>query len=293
VTVTAPHHAQDLLELRRHWPLAQRPPWRAHLVQLELNGGKTTAAQLDTLAQQPQATALTVSGLENRTLEHLVRRFGPQFTAVHFWKCPRLEDLSPLQDMPQLRYVAFYWNQRAQHLWDFKRTPALRGLHFDDFRKLRRLDALAAATSLDTLVFGNAVWDTFAVETLEPLAALGANLRTLAFSAASVGDGRLGPLASLQGLTSLDFPRSLFSMEQLAWLRARLPATVEAAVLSPHRKLAQPVKRRGVELDVVLSGSPGVLLSSTNDRERLQRREEEFGALVERYAREALPEPVG
>jgi hypothetical protein len=46
-------------------------------------------------------------------------------------------------------------------------------------------------------------------------------------------------------------------------------------------------------LDVVLSGSPGVLLSSTNDRERLQRREEEFGALVERYAREALPEPVG
>ncbi|MGB0128723.1 MAG: hypothetical protein WBP72_13880, partial [Rhodocyclaceae bacterium] len=87
-------HISDLLQLRRHHRPGEQPSWHARLVQTELNGGKITAAQIDQLSQLPQATALTISGLEQKTLEHLVKHFGAQFTALHFWKCPRIAELA-------------------------------------------------------------------------------------------------------------------------------------------------------------------------------------------------------
>ncbi|MGB0129186.1 MAG: hypothetical protein WBP72_16215 [Rhodocyclaceae bacterium] len=258
-----------------------------------MNGGKITAAQIDQLSQLPQATALTISGLEQKTLEHLVKHFGAQFTALHFWKCPRIAELAPLEDMPRLTHVAFYWNQKTTRLWNFARTPALRGLHFDDFTKLTDLRDLESATSLDTLVFGNAVWNKFAVETLDPLAALGKTLRRLAFSVKSIGDGRIAPLASLGALEELDLPSNLFTTGQLAWLRAHLPATVESTAIEPFRRLSQPLMRRGKPLDVLICGKGKPFLSSQDDAAKIEGYVAEFRQMVDQFARDRSQEPVG
>jgi hypothetical protein len=281
----------DLAELRRHHPPDRQPPWHARLMQKELNGGKVTIAEIDRLEDSPRATALTISGLEDRTLAHLVRRFGSRFTAIHFWKCPRIADLSPLEDMPGLTHVAFYWNQRATRLWNLARTPALRGLHFDDFTKLSDLGDLRAGASLDTLVFGNAVWNKFSIDSLEPLSALGDTLRHLAFNAKSIGDGRIQPLARMTSLSTLDFPSNLFTTEQLAWLRAHLPSSVESTAIEPFRRLNQPLMRRGKPLDVLVSGKGKPFLSSTFDAEKLNRHVADFDAMVARFAADHSLEP--
>ena len=273
----------DLRRMNRH------APWHAMLVQNDIGGGKTAADDLRTRLQaQPQATALTVSGLGQAALEALCRD-ARRLTAIHFWKCPRLEDLSPLQDMPQLEYVAFYWNQRATRLWDFRKTPALRGLCFEDFSRLGHLDDLAQATTLTELDFGNAIDAKFRPGTLEPLSGLTA-LRSLCFNAKAIGDGRIQPLGKLTGLTEFSTSKRLFTTEQLAWLRARLPQA-KSEVLDPFRRLRQPLLLRGKRCDVMVNGKGKPFLSSEIDASRLARHTSEFEAMVRRFTDDPSLEP--
>lgn len=288
-----PDRIESLAALRRLHRPGEAPPWHAMRLQPELNGGKLPPDALLFLADAPEVTALTVSGVEQKTLELLCGGLGARLTALHFWKCPRIVDLTPLEAMPQLTHVAFYWNQKTVRLWSLARTPMLRGLHFDDFTKLRDLSDLSRAVALEDLVFGNAIWNKFEVETLAPLAEL-SRLRTLAFNAKAIGDGRIQPLAALTGLASLDFPSGLFETTQLAWLRARLPANVAADVLQPFRRLRQPISRKGRQLDVLVSGRRKPFLSSQADDVRLRRHVAEFEALVRRFEREPalMPEDL-
>ena len=195
------------------------------LVLPEIGGGRLDASHLATIADHPEAHALTVSGLDQPTFERLVTEHGRQFSAIEFWKCPRIADLSPLEDLPGLRLVSFYWNQRATRLWDLTRTPGLAGLNLDDFTRLHDLADLAEGTNLRELAFGDMIWSTSVYTTLEPVGTL-TGLRSLAFSAKKIEDGRIDPLGHLTGLEELSFPTNLFTTRQVAWLRARLPETV-------------------------------------------------------------------
>ena len=275
-----------LTDLRR---MHHRTPWHALLVQRDIGGGKTaTADLLAGLQAQPQATALTVSGLNQAALEALCAN-ARRLTAIHFWKCPRLEDLSPLQDMPQLEYVTFYWNQRATRLWDFRKTPSLRGLCFEDFSRLGKLDDLACATSLAELDFGNAIHAKFQPETLEPLSSL-TSLQSLCFNAKSIRDGRIQALGSLVALTEFATSKRLFNAEQLAWLRARLPQ-VKSDVLAPFTRLKQTLTIKGRKLDVIVNGKGKPLLSSDVDAAKLARHVAEFDAMVRRFTDDPSLEP--
>ncbi len=167
-------------------------PWLFDLVLPEIGGGKLERSRLEHIRLPATATALRVSGLNQTSFEYLVERLGPQISAIQFWKCPRVADLSPLEQLGQLRLVSFYWNQKARRLWDMSKTPELCGLLFDDFTQLHDLGDLATASSLRELDFGDAVWDTAVFETLEPLAAL-IGLRSLKLSAKTIVDGAWNP----------------------------------------------------------------------------------------------------
>lgn len=200
-------------------------PWCIDLMQRELSGGGTTAADLDAIAARPDASALRVSGLDQKTFELLVARYGAQFDAICFWKNGRIADLTPLEALPQLRLVGFYVNQRTSRLWDFRHTPHLVGLRFENFTRLHALDDLATGAALRKLDFGDALWNNAVFDSLSPLAVL-RSLRRLSFNARRIADGRIEPLASLPQLEWLSFPPNLFSTTQVAWLRAQLPESV-------------------------------------------------------------------
>lgn len=262
-------------------------PWCIDLIQPELSGGRTTANHLDAIAARPEATALRVSGLDQNTFERLVTRYGSQFDAIYFWKSGRIADLTPLETLPQLRLVAFYLNQRTSRLWDLRRTARLESLRFENFTRLHALDDLATGASLRELDFGDALWNTSVFNSLSPIAAL-VSLKRLSFNARRIDDGRIQPLASLSQLDSLAFPPNLFTTSQVAWLRARLPESVQSHVLGPLFHLG-PIKNVSdntvTELDknVLVVGKRKPALSSRRDGTRIQRYAEEFARLVQRF----------
>jgi hypothetical protein len=262
-------------------------PWCIDLLQPELSGGRTTAKDLDAIAARPDATALRVSGLDQKTFELLITRYGSQFEAMYFWKNGRLADLTPLETMPQLRLAGFYVNQRTTRLWDLRRSGGLTGLRFENFTRLHALDDLEKGVALQELDFGDALWNTPVFESLAPLAAL-TSLRRLSFNARRITDGRIQPLASLTRLEWLAFPPNLFTTTQVAWLKAHLPGSVQSHVLGPLFRMG-PIRDLSdntvTELDrnVLVMGKRKPALNSQRDAARIQRYVEEFETLVQRF----------
>jgi len=266
-----------------------RPAWYLDLVLPEIGGGKMAVGDLGLIDETPQATALRVSGLDQQTFEALVTRFGAQFSGLYFWKCPRISDLSPMENLSNLRYVAFYWNQRAVRLWDLAKTPKLKGLQFDDFTRVHTLDDLATAVSLEELAFGDQVWVKATFESLEPLTHL-QDLQKLSFAVRRIDDARVQPLATLRRLEVFECPTNLFTTEQLAWLRAHLPDSTEGRVLLPVQKFTKPLVSGK---DVLVMGKRKPWLNSSADAKRIQRYVENFERLVERFQADPELEPKG
>lgn len=270
-------------------------PWCAELIQRELSGGKTKTADLDALADRPDATALRVSGLDQKTFELLITRFGSQFDAIYFWKCGRIADLTPLESLPQLRFVAFYLNHRTSRLWNLARNARLVGLQFENFTRLHALDDLATGHTLEELSFGDALWNTPVFDSLSPLAPL-QSLKRLGFNAKRITDDRIQPLASLPQLEWLGFPPNLFTTAQVAWLRAHLPESVQSNVVGPLFRLG-PITNLSdntvTELDknVLVVGRRKPALSSRRDEARIQRYVDEFERLVQRFRDDPTAEP--
>jgi hypothetical protein len=159
------------------------------------------------------------------------------------------------------------------------KTPALVGLHFDDFTRLHDLSDLAASDSLVELEFGDAIWDTSVFESLDPLAEL-RSLRHLKLSAKRIDDGRIEPLANLQALRSLSFSAKQFTTAQVAWLRARLPDSLQCEALEPVRHFSPPLTRNGKALDVLLVGKRKPFLNSAQDAARIHKHIDQFSRMV-------------
>jgi hypothetical protein len=260
------------------------------LIQPELTGGTTTREQLAALDELPEVDAIKVSGLSNAELEYLATRYPKKFAVIELWKCPQLSDLSPIEGLTTLTHALLFHNRKATCLWDFQKTPKLVGLDFTDFTKLDDLKDLRNARSLRELEFGNMIWNRAKYLSLEPLAFL-IDLRRLSFNAISVGDSRIQPLANLSNLTELWFPASLFTREQLAWLRARLPATVQSEVLQSHQSRAAAPTKTGRSNDAKVNGRGERAFDSRKGRELLAVKAQEFQALVERFEQDPIAEP--
>ena len=264
-------------------PYQGRPPWLIRMILPELTGGRMTEKQLAAIGERPDALALTISGLNQATFETLIATYGSQFLAIEFFKCPRITDLSPLEDLPQLRLANFFWNQRAVRLWNLSRNPSLTGLAFEKFNKLHDLDDLRAGTSLQELKFGDGLSGPgMVVKSLDPITGLD-NLLSLSFRA-KIEDGRIEPLGHLTGLEELDFPTNLFTTRQLAWLRAKLPDSVKSRVLAPVELLKDPAEgSHGQPQDVLLIGKHKPFLNSAADEARIKKHIDQFWHMVDTF----------
>lgn len=278
----------SLLDLRRK--RRGDPPWLVNLVLPEIGGGRLDESHLTTIGENASARALRISGLDQATFESLVARYGTQFSAIEFWKCPRIADLSPLEDLPDLQLVAFYWNQRATRLWNMSRNPRLTGLCFEDFTRLHDLRDLQPCASLEELQFGDAVWSTSIFESIEPLATL-SGLRSLNFNAKRINDERIEPLGELKRLEALRFPPRQFTTRQVAWLRARLPASLESASLAPLVQLERPLELGGKTRDVLLVGKRKPFLNSVTDAARIRKHVDGFLQMVDDFRRDPTLKP--
>lgn len=256
-----------------------------------MSGGRISRETIDQIASS-KCRRLKISGLTQQSFEYLIDQYGARFRTLDLWKCPRIEDLSPLADLEGVAEISIYWNQKAERLWDMSGNRALMKVSLSDFRRLHALDELETCVSLTTLKFGDAVWKKSVIQTLQPLAGI-KELKHLDFVVQKIVDGRIAPLAKIRALKTLSFPSNLFSTEKIAWLRARMEPSVKSRVLKGVHRFSRPVShRKGRRLDTLVIGKRKPFLDSRQDAERIKRYKRQFADLVARFrADPGIPEP--
>jgi hypothetical protein len=196
-----------------------------------------------------------------------------------------------MEYLDRVEYIVYFWNQRAERLWDFSRTKALKGFCYDDFTRMHDISEVADAPALEDLRFGDRVWTKYILKTLGPIKEC-TTLKNLVLSAKKILDGKIEPLAELRQLEHLWFPSNLFSTQQVAWLKAHLPDTVVSTVLNAYRTINEPLRINGKEKDTFIVGKGKPFLSSVEDKARISRYVEQFNEMHQWYLEnpQAMPE---
>ncbi len=279
------HRAKSFADDEQLWP-----------ENYQISGGRITREIIDKLKERPHIRAIKICGLRQDTFDYFIDRYGQQFEAIFLWKCPLIGDFSKLANLVKLKHITFFWNQRAEKLWDMSGNRSLRSVFLNDFTRLHRLDDLASAPALEELHFGDAVWGGFVIETLKPLEHCG-NLKLLDFNGKKIIDGDPSPIAALPRLEELKFPCRFFTTEQIAWLAARLPG-VRSQVLAPlyrTKPIEWPTAKGVKQKDTFIVGKGKPFLDSNADRPRVEKYVREFETLAAYYRanpHEACPSAV-
>lgn len=223
--------------------------------------------------------SVTVTGLKQEGFNYLIEEYGQQLVDIDFFKCPLIEDLTGLESLANIQSVSFYWNQRATLLWDLSKNKKLKSVCLDDFTRLHKLDDLALSNSLESVRFGDRIWDTLVLDTLAPIAEM-MNLKTLNFSAKKIHDFRIAPLAGIVKLEELYFPGNLFPTEKVAWLTARIGHRVKSKILAPYFRNENPIDFGDKIIDTYIIGKRKPSLNFENDQKRIQKYVKKFEELV-------------
>lgn len=251
-----------------------------NLVQEEIGGGRISKEKIDVI-NSSKFSSLKVSGLTQDTFEYLIEKYGDRFVSIEFWKCPLVHDLTPLETLTKIESISYYWNQRAETLWDMSKNKCLSRFAFEDFTRVKSLEQINCA-HLKELTFGNIMHVTQQIESLEPLRQLH-NLQKLEFCIKKVEDGRVEPLSNIRELKSLNFPLNLFSTEKIAWLTARIGGKVQSRCLAPCYKIETPLRIGAKLKDTLIVGKGKPFLDGNIDREKIRQHEKKFELLVSEY----------
>ncbi|MBP2643775.1 MAG: internalin related protein [Firmicutes bacterium] len=200
----------------------------------DISDGRITYNDIDRL-KNCTATELWISGLNQDTFEYLIETYGQQFKVIYFWKCPLIANFKKLEKLINIEFLIFFWNQRANHLWDLSKNPNLKGISFDDFTRMHTLEEIPLAPNLEELYFGDKVWNKYILDSLEPLSRA-EKLKKIIFSAKKINDNDITPLAKIKNLERLEFTSNLFSTEQIAWLTANT-TSINSSILAPCQKV--------------------------------------------------------
>ncbi|HLO15194.1 MAG TPA: hypothetical protein VK206_10220 [Anaerolineales bacterium] len=261
------------------------------LIQPNISGGRIKKQDIDKIKDFPDATGISISGLTQDTFDYFIENYGHQFKAIIFWKCPLVGDLTLLESLAHIEYIVYFWNQRAEKLWDFSKTKSLKGFSYDDFTRMYDISEISKSPSLEELHFGDMIWDQYVLNTLHPIREC-VSLKSLSFSAKKIIDQKIEPISYLKKLEQLSFPTRLFTTEQVAWLKAHLPSTVTSKVLNAYWTVGKPLPMSGKNKDTFIVGKRKPFLDSIQDKVRIQKYVDQFNDMYQWYLEngEALPE---
>jgi len=249
------------------------------LVEQDITGGKISRYTISKIASS-DATELTISGLRQDTFEYLINNFGNRFNKINFWKCPRVEDLSPLASLSKIKAIDWFWNQKSEALWDFSKNTSLISLHLRDFENVKTISELSKSTSLEEIDLNGGLWRKNEIDSLEPLSKI-KTLKSLSFSSNLI-DKRVEPITRMMCLEEVYFPTNIFTTEQIAWLTSKIGGRVKSDVLAPFRDLGEGLYKnsKGENIDTLVIGKRKPFLDSKKSSEKLNKYINNFNELV-------------
>lgn len=250
------------------------------LIEPDISGGKIDRKTIDIIKENKNATAITISGLTQDTFDYFIETYADRFDAINFWKCPSVSNLKKIENLTTVKYITYFWNQRAETLWDFSKTKSLVGLSFNDFTRLHDISDLATASNIEELDFSNKVWAKYIVKSLTPISKC-ENLKRLTFDPKLIEDCNIEPISKMKHLERLNFPRNLFVTEQVAWLKSKLPSNIESEFLNPYWMTNNPIKMGDKNIDTFIVGKRKPSLDSKIDANKIERYVLEFNRMYD------------
>lgn len=259
---------------------ADRTLFDVCIIQNEIGGGTTEIEQLERIEEYPNARSLIVSGLNQESFEYLIERFGNQFEAISFWKNKLISDLSPLSDLNNIKYLHFFFNQRAVNLWDMKHNEGLSGLAIYDFSRLHSIEKVVTAPNLGYFSIGNRIWSEMEIESLKPL--IHSSISHFAWWGNKVLDNDYMCLAKSH-ITELDMDIAQFKTDELARLIASIP-DLKGTITKPYSERSVTRQEKTTTYYFLCKGKKRLVKGKDDDK--FEKYLIDFNNLVEKYRAE-------
>ncbi len=98
---------------------------------------------------------------------------------------------------------------------------ALKGVYLNDFSRLRSIEGIEKAPSLEIFGIGNAVWDKAEIESYAPLR--NSTVKEFVFRGKKILDTDFSFTADMKNLENFCIPSSTLTTAQFAWIAANCP----------------------------------------------------------------------
>ena len=202
------------------------------LVQKEVDGGLISVDQIDeAIGNYPNAKSIVISGLKQDTFDYFVRKYGQQFEAISFWKNKLVENLSLLETLKDIRFINYFFNQRAVSLWNMSGNKALKGLGIYDFSRLHSIKEIESSVNLDFFGIGDLVWAGMEIDSLKPIT--NTKIRRFEWCGKNVSDNDYRCLAK-GNIEILDINPTRFTLDELTDLLALFPKSLSGSITKPY-----------------------------------------------------------
>ena len=222
---------------------------------------------------------LEIVGMNQKSLEHFCANYGGSYRYLSFFKCQKIQDYSPLEDLQKLEYVNIYWNIRADRLWNFSRNRSLTRLEIRDCKKITRNPILLdTSPTLARLRICGSVFENYPMENLDIFGQMSA-LRHLELRHIKLSDKRMDFLRESKTLERFDFDAGMLTTEEIAWIVAKYPH-LSGSALCAYNTIDALLN------DVRVCGFRKPGLDLPEGQKRLDKYIAQFDALVEKYRNE-------
>ena len=205
-----------------------------NLVQKEVDGGIVQKEQIDSIKEYPEAKSIIISGLKQDTFSYFIQKYGNQFETISFWKNKMVSDLSELGTLRNIKYINYFFNQKATTLWNMKENKNLIGLGIYDFSKLHSIDKIQTAENLEVFRLGNMVWSKMEIDSFKSL--VNTNIKHFEWCGGKVSDNDYKCL-SRSKIEILDINPTQFTMDELTDILSLFPESLSGTITKPYRTM--------------------------------------------------------
>ncbi|EJQ36452.1 hypothetical protein IEE_05349 [Bacillus cereus BAG5X1-1] len=257
------------------FPLGEQPKVTRDLVEVNNDvqklsvDGKTKNIEL---LGKLKIKELWVFAVNQKQFDKIMAHVNPEVLYVYEM---RVENLSILQMMSNLRELYLCWNTKNTDLWDFSYNKNLSYLLIEDFSKVEDITPIKDGENLRGFYLGGGITKALNVKTLEPIGDL-VRLNELTLMNIKVKDRSLEPLMNLKELKKLNLSNQ-FPMEEYAKLSVVLQNT-ECEFFKPYVRMESTEGK-----DIMMIGRKRPFLNSKTDVEKIRKYEQEFKNIQEEF----------
>ena len=164
-------------------------------------------------------------------------------------------------------------------------NQALKVVELNDFTRLHDLSGVEKAPALEWFGFGDAVWYTSEIESLNPF--VDTKIRRIDFYGNKIRDMDISFIPNIQNLEVFNFPSNHFTTEQVAWLVAKCP-NLKGRFLKPYKDSKIWNEQTGTAdiPAVIIVGKRKPQLAIDGNEKKIAKYIANFEKLVEQYRQE-------